>query len=103
MTGPHKKPWHMVSDRQAAAVEPPERPSVLVVMDSGVWVGKAICPSSGAVPQLSCAQDGRDALAVPGEPPVAPCRWRRLVLCSACPGALCLYALLSASERKVLR
>lgn len=46
------------ADRQLA-MGPPERPSDLVVMDSGVWVGRAVCPSSGAVPQLSCAQGGR--------------------------------------------
>lgn len=59
-------------------------------------------PALGFFPQLSCAQGGRGAVALTGKPPLAPCGWRRLVLHPACAGALCLYALLSASERRVL-
>lgn len=61
---------------------------------------KPSAPALGLFPQLSCARGGRGVMALPGEPPLAPCGWRRLVLHPACPGALCLYALLSASERR---
>lgn len=47
---PRKKPRHVVSSRPAANRGASRRPSVLMVTDSGLWVGKAVAkPSAPAL------------------------------------------------------